>query len=181
MNPFSIFLPFSPQFSFRFIDWRRRSPHLPHPNTAATHPKCKVKRNYSLPLSCVGNKVENKEKEKKVFSDILKTDMAASSLVYRKVHSSLREKTMRSPKRQNRGRRRNWGSQLGFLFFTMLFLTLSTQIRNKVNADIDDSSRYDSLSSVAPNISSSHFGLNFTGERDLASRFKRDFSAISIK
>lgn len=90
--------------------------------------------------------------------------MAASSLVYRKVHSSLREKTMKSPKRQSRGRRRNWGSQLGFLFFTMLFLTLTATQRIKVNADNDDS-QYDasSLASVAPNISS-HFGMNFTGE-----------------
>lgn len=47
----------------------------------------------------------------------------------------------------------------------MLFLTLSIQ-HNNVNADDGDTSRFDPSSTVAPNTSTTtHFGLNITGEK----------------
>jgi hypothetical protein len=69
-------------------------------------------------------------------------------------------------KRKTKRRSRNWSSQLGFLFFSILFLTLSIQ-RNKVYADVDDLSAalFDLSSTVAPNSSSTQFGLNITGKR----------------
>jgi hypothetical protein len=67
-------------------------------------------------------------------------------------------------KRKTRRRSRNWSSQIGFLFFSLIFLTLSIQ-RNNVNADDDDlNAALIELSSLAPNLSSTQFGQNLTGE-----------------
>jgi 5-methylcytosine-specific restriction endonuclease McrBC regulatory subunit McrC len=77
-------------------------------------------------------------------------------------------------------RSRNWSSQLGFLFFSILFLTLSIQ-RNKVNAEFDDlnAALFDPSSTLAPNTSSTQFGLNITGKRANESLFRRlHYSAI---
>lgn len=41
-------------------------------------------------------------------------------------------------RRRTKRRAHNWSTELGFLFFTILFLTLALQ-RNNVNADTDDS------------------------------------------
>lgn len=40
-------------------------------------------------------------------------------------------------KRKTR-RRRNWNTELGFIFFSMLFLTLAVERKNIVTADSDD-------------------------------------------
>lgn len=80
-------------------------------------------------------------------------------------------------KRKTKRRSRNWSSQLGFLFFSLLFLTLSIQ-RNNVNAETDDAVRFDPSSTVAPNTSTSpHSGLNITGEDRHA---QREFSSFFI-
>jgi hypothetical protein len=60
-------------------------------------------------------------------------------------------------KRKTKRRSRNWSSQLGFLFFSMLFLLLSVQ-RNNVNADTDDAEQFDPSSSIAPNTTSTPNG-----------------------
>lgn len=65
-------------------------------------------------------------------------------------------------KRKTKRRSRSWSSQLGFLFFSMLFLLLSTQ-RNIVNADTDDATD-DPLSTLSSNITSTNSGLNTNGE-----------------
>lgn len=69
-------------------------------------------------------------------------------------------------KRKAKRRGRHWSTQLGFLFFSMLFLTLAIQ-RNNVYADTDDASHFDmsSTTTAAPNTSTTtHSGQNLTGE-----------------
>lgn len=75
------------------------------------------------------------------------------------------EQNMGPPSKRKTKRQliRNWSSQLGFLFFTTLFLTLFVHCID-VNADEDDAARFDPSSTSAPNNSSNHFGLNITGK-----------------
>lgn len=63
-------------------------------------------------------------------------------------------------KRKAKRRSRNWSTQLGFLFFTTLLLSLTVQ-RNIVNADAaEDAERLDSSSTAAPNTTTTTNGLN---------------------
>ncbi|CRK94180.1 CLUMA_CG007696, isoform A [Clunio marinus] len=70
---------------------------------------------------------------------------------------------MGPPSKRKATRSRNWSTHLGFLFFIMLFLSLSIQ-RISVNADTDEQSseQYDPSSTAAINISVTNNGLNIT-------------------
>lgn len=67
------------------------------------------------------------------------------------------------PPTKRKPNRRRWSSQLGFLFFAVLFLTLSIQ-RNTVNADGEEAVSFDPSSTVAPNTSVTSVAPNITGE-----------------
>lgn len=82
-------------------------------------------------------------------------------------------------KRKAKRRGRHWSTQLGFLFFSMLFLTLAIQ-RNNVNANTDDALHFDmsSTTTAAPNTSTTtHSGLNnITGEIAESAFFRFPFT-----